>query len=440
MADNTKQLSQVTITDNSGKTTSAHFAADIDDFMVYTTDATAHSVKKLVFGTTPPNEFITKGDMWTQLKTQADACQKILTDNASFWDGLSKAHYKDPTDNDNYTMKYLATGDDVNKVSFYGNDIITDQSNKDKLVSLGALEDFAKQIPTMGNPNNLAEGNGVAFGDQAKAASNSFAFSGDAEGSNTISFHSQTNEANNVIAFRSQVDSDGAVAFDGQVWGADGIAIKGKVSADKGIAIKGTVSADEGIAIGSGTEASVTNQTVIGHYNIPDPNASFILGTGTNTYNRKNAMKVVNNTLCLPTIPSNKEQTLQVGSYFFLPDENEFLFGGKIELRLTTADLTSNFYSIELPILNSFGGQSHIANDAQSATIRMELNTRTYLYAKINYSQTDGVLVINTAELAFEDKRDGKVWFEDKVSIKIIIKEKMSIKFYPSNEGLDIKS
>jgi hypothetical protein len=59
-----KQLSKVTIQHTGGDTT-AHFAADIDDFMVYTTDATAHSVQKLVFGNTPPSDFITKGDMWT---------------------------------------------------------------------------------------------------------------------------------------------------------------------------------------------------------------------------------------------------------------------------------------------------------------------------------------------------------------------------------------
>lgn len=428
MADNTKQLSKVTIIDSDGKTTSAHFAADINNFIAYDNNGAENSVKDCVFGATDPGTFksikdtagniTTDNSMWSKLDTKARECYNILDNNKSFWDGLSKAHYKDPTDNDNYTMKYLATGDDVNKVSFYGNDIITDQSNKDKLISLGALEDFAKRVSTMGNPNNLAEGNGVAFGDKAKAASNSFAFSGDAEGSKTISFHSQTNQANNVIAFNSQVDSNGAVALNGQVWGVDGIAIKGEVSADKGI------------AIGPGTQASANNQTVIGHYNIPDPNASFILGTGTSPYDRKNAMKVIKNTLCLPTIRSDEEQVLQVGNYFLLRDENEFMFGGKIELHLTTARLTSSFYSIELPLINSFSGESQIMQDKQSATTRMELDTRTYLYAKINYSQNDGVLVINTAELAFEDKHDGRVWTDSLDSITIIVKEKMSINFF----------
>lgn len=422
MAD-TKQLSQATIINQDGEITTAHFAADIDNFIVYDkSTGSAYTMKDLLFGNdkngqpVEPTDFAYES-MWRQLEDKADRCIDILDQAKDFWNGLSEEEYKEPTENGESSAQYLATGDEVNKINFYGNDQFLDQNAKDKLISLGALEDLVKRIPTMGNPNNLAKENGVAFGDQAKAASNSFAFNGDAEGSNTISFHSQTNKANNVIAFNSQVDSNGAVALNGQVQGEDGIAIKGMVSAE------------DGIAIGSGTEASANNQTVIGHYNIPDPNASFILGTGTNTYNRKNAMKVIKNTLCLPAIRSNEEQTLQVGSYFLLRDENEFVFGGKIELRLTTASLTSHFYSIELPLINSFGEQSQMRQDKQSATIRIELDTRAYLYAKINYSQTDGVLVINTAELAFED-RNGSVWTDSLDSITIIVKEKMSIKFF----------
>lgn len=273
--------------------TEAPFAADIDDFMVYDDNGAANSVKDFVFGATNPDTFksikdttgqiTTDNSMWSKLDTKTKECYQVLDDNKSFWNGLSQASYEETTNG-----TYLASGTEVNIVNFYGEDKITAEADRKKLVSLGALEDFAKRVSTMGNPNNLTEGNGVAFGDKAKAASNSFAFSGDAEGSETTSFHSQTNEANNVIAFRSQVDSDGAVALDGQVWGADGIAIKGVVSADKGI------------AIGPGTEASANNQTVIGHYNIPDANASFILGTGTNSSNRNNAMKVINNILHLP--------------------------------------------------------------------------------------------------------------------------------------------
>lgn len=350
--------------------TEAPFAADIDDFIVYTDDeGTAHSVKNLVFGDTPPSEFITKGDMWAQLKTQADACQKTLTDNASFWDGLSKAEYTQPSDpGSTITVngEYLASGDQVNALRFYGEDAGDSmEGEREKLVSLGALEDFAKRIPMMGDAN------GIALGKGSKAEQeNSFAVSG------------------------------------------------------------GIAQSSNSIAIGPGTEASVNNQTVIGQYNIPDANASFILGTGTSPYDRKNAMKVIKNTLCLPTIRSDEEQVLQVGDYFLLRDETEFVFGGKIELHLTTARLTSSFYSIELPLINSFSGESQIMQDKQSATTRIELDTRTYLYAKINYSQNDGVLIINTAELAFEDKHDGRVWTDSLDSITIIVKEKMSINFF----------
>lgn len=350
--------------------TEAPFAADIDDFIVYTDDeGTAHSVKNLVFGDTPPSEFITKGDMWAQLKTQADACQKTLTDNASFWDGLSKAEYTQPSDPDSAATvngEYLASGDQINALRFYGEDAGDSmEGEREKLISLGALEDFAKRIPTMGDAN------GIALGKGSKAEQeNSFAVSG------------------------------------------------------------GIAQSSNSIAIGPGTEASVNNQTVIGQYNIPDANASFILGTGTSPYDRKNAMKVIKNTLCLPTIRSDEEQVLQVGDYFLLRDETEFVFGGKIELHLTTARLTSSFYSIELPLINSFSGESQIMQDKQSATTRIELDTRTYLYAKINYSQNDGVLIINTAELAFEDKHDGRVWTDSLDSITIIVKEKMSINFF----------
>lgn len=152
-----KQLSQVTIKHTSGDTT-AHFAADIDDFMVYTDDkGTAHSVKKLVFGDTPPTDFVTKGNMWAQLKTQADRCQQTLDMNASFWNGLSNENYQDPSEDGDAGSSYLATGDDINNLHFYGSDYF-DSASKDKLVSLGALEDFAKRIPTMGNTPTIVLG------------------------------------------------------------------------------------------------------------------------------------------------------------------------------------------------------------------------------------------------------------------------------------------
>lgn len=359
--------------------TEAPFAADIDDFIVYDDNGAANSVKDFVFGATNPGTFesikdqtgkiTTDNSMWSKLNTTTQECYKILDNNKSFWNGLSQAEYIQPSDPDSAVSvngEYLASGDQINALRFYGEDAGDSmEGEREKLVSLGALEDFAKRIPTMGDAN------GIALGKGSKAEQeNSFAVSG------------------------------------------------------------GIAQSSNSIAIGPGTEASVNNQTVIGQYNIPDVNASFILGAGTNSFNRKNAMKVIKNTLCLPAIRSNEEQTLQVGNYFLLRDETEFVFGGKIELHLTTARLTSSFYSIELPLINSFSGESQIMQDKQSATTRMELDTRTYLYAKINYSQNDGVLVINTAELAFEDKHDGRVWTDSLDSITIIVKEKMSINFF----------
>lgn len=153
--------------------TEVPFAADIDDFMVYTTEGTAHSVKDLVFGDTPPTDFVTNGDMWTQLKTQANKCQQILDNNASFWNGLSNENYQDPSEDGDAGSSYLVTGDDINNLNFYGNDYFNSLDNKDKLVSLGALEDFAKRIPTMGGVNGIALGTGS----QAEQT-NSFAVNG----------------------------------------------------------------------------------------------------------------------------------------------------------------------------------------------------------------------------------------------------------------------
>lgn len=150
--------------------TEAPFAADIDDFMVYTDTATAYSVKDLVFGKnkdgTPvqPTDFAQES-MWVQLKTQADACQKTLTDNASFWDGLSKAEYKEP---ENGNGDYLASGDEINEIQFYGDSPIGDK--EEKLVSLGALDRFAKQITTFGESDRIKIGKDASVNDLRQVA------------------------------------------------------------------------------------------------------------------------------------------------------------------------------------------------------------------------------------------------------------------------------
>lgn len=215
--------------------TEVPFAADIDDFIVYTDDeGTAHSVKDLVFGDTPPSDFITKGDMWTQLKTQADACQKTLTDNASFWDGLSKAEYTQPSDPDSATSvngEYLASGDQINALRFYGEDAGDSmEGEREKLISLGALEDFAKRIPTMGNAN------GIALGKGSKAEqTNSFAVSG------------------------------------------------------------GIAQYPNSVAIGPGTTTWKEGQVILGKYNELDWNADLIIGIGDSAENLKTGLKLIPN-------------------------------------------------------------------------------------------------------------------------------------------------
>lgn len=278
MADNnTTQISKVLIDttgDGQGDKT-AHFAADIDNFMVYTDTATAHSVKDLVFGDTPPSDFIKNGDMWTQLKTQADRCVTTLTANASFWNGLSNENYQDPSEDGDAGSSYLATGDDINNLNFYGNDYFTSSDNKDKLVSLGALEDFAKRIPTMGAANTVGT-NAISIGQQAnglpsKAAVNSIAVGGIAQGENSV-------------------------AFNGQAKGKTSVALAGgQANATNGVAIGPNTEVNAFNGIGIGSNLRVNDAVVIlGRYNAPFESMAntpcFAVGVGTSDTNRKTGL------------------------------------------------------------------------------------------------------------------------------------------------------
>lgn len=208
--------------------TEVPFAADIDDFIVYTDDnGAAHSVKDLVFGDTPPSDFITNGNMWKQLKAQTDACQKTLTDNASFWDGLSKASYAETTNG-----AYLASGVEVSKVNFYGEDTITAEIDRKKLVSLGALEDFAKRVPTMGGSHNIGQNHVALNPDSQATGTNSFAVNG------------------------------------------------------------GMATQENSVAIGPGTVVWAEDQTVLGQYNELDSEALLVIGAGTSEGNRRNSLKI----------------------------------------------------------------------------------------------------------------------------------------------------
>lgn len=170
----TKQLSQVIIKHKDGDTT-AHFAADIDNLMVYeTADATPHSVQELLFGSINPADKFSEQSMWQQLDSKAQECVNILNNNATFWDGLSKEEYKEP---ENGNGDYLASGDEINEINFYGDSPIIDK--EEKLISLGALDRFAKQITTFG------ESDRIQFGKDASTnASNQVAI-----GSGAISRH-----------------------------------------------------------------------------------------------------------------------------------------------------------------------------------------------------------------------------------------------------------
>ena len=114
----------------------------------------------------------------------------------------------------------------------------TIDTNK-KVITQAALDAFAKRIPIMGNPNNTAGENAIAFGANAHAAANSFAFNGTATG-------------------------------------------------------------EESIAIGAGTQATKPHSVQIGSFPVIDDDADFILGNGLSESDRKNLMMIKNGILFLP--------------------------------------------------------------------------------------------------------------------------------------------
>lgn len=234
MADNnTTQISKVLIDttgDGQGDKT-AHFAADIDNFMVYDDDGAESSVKDLVFGNTDPGTFKSTetedNSMWNKLNTKTQECYNILNNNKSFWNGLSNASYEETTDG-----AYLASGTEVDKVNFYGEDQITAATDRKKLVPLGALEDFAKRIPTMGGYHDIGQDHVALNPNSSATGINSFAVNG------------------------------------------------------------GQATQKNSIAIGPGTLAWAEDQVVLGQYNQLDTDAQIIIGTGTSETNRRNGLKI----------------------------------------------------------------------------------------------------------------------------------------------------
>lgn len=234
MADNnTMQISKVLIDttgDGQGDKT-AHFAADIDNFMVYDDDGAESSVKDLVFGNTDPGTFKSTGiqdnSMWNKLNTKTQECYNILNNNKSFWNGLSNANYEETING-----TYLASGTEVNKVNFYGEDHVTSAADRKKLVSLGALEDFAKRIPTISGYHDIGQDH-VALNPNSQATgTNSFAVNG------------------------------------------------------------GMATQENSVAIGLGTVAWAEDQTVLGQYNQIDSEALLVIGAGTSEGNRRNSLKI----------------------------------------------------------------------------------------------------------------------------------------------------
>ena len=246
MADNKKQLSDITIAQSNGKTTAAHFAADINNFMVYDDDGAESSVKDLVFGDTDPGTFkstdTADNSMWGQLSTKAQECYDILDKNKSFWNGLSKEQYHEPGKGEG---TYLASGNQMQSLWFYGDDMDSIEGEEEKLVSLGALEDFAKRIPTMGGYHDIGQDHVALNPNSSATGTNSFAVNG------------------------------------GIAWGNNSIALNG-----------GQAMANNSVSIGKGTFTSKDGQVVLGQYNARNENAIFVIGTGTSDASRRDGFKI----------------------------------------------------------------------------------------------------------------------------------------------------
>jgi hypothetical protein len=170
---------------------------------------------------------------------KANECVKILNDNSPFWEGLSNEQYKE---GEEINLQYRATENDINALNFYGDDAIKDPEDlldtpkpypKDKLISLGALEDFAKRIPTMGGLNHSLGKGSIAVGTYSGgmpsgAAADSIAWNGLAQGAKSTAIH-------------------------GMAYGDNGVAIHGIAGSSNAIAIgpNVNVSASNGVGIGS---------------------------------------------------------------------------------------------------------------------------------------------------------------------------------------------
>lgn len=302
MADNTKQLSNVTIIDSDGKTTSAHFAADINNFIVYDNNGAENSVKDCVFGATNPGTFkpikdtagniTTDNSMWSKLDTKAQECYDILDKNKNFWNGLSTDSYQEPKAKVETVSKYLATGDQINQINFYGSDAITNPDilieaqrpyPKDKLVTIGALEDFAKRIPTMGGLNHSLNEGSIAVGEYATdmpsgAAANSIAWNGLAQGAKSTAIH-------------------------GMAYGSNGVAIHGIAGGANSIALGPDVyvGMDNGVGIGSNLNVD-QSAVVLGRYNESlekdrekERDIRFAVGVGTQKEAKTGLKLTVNN-------------------------------------------------------------------------------------------------------------------------------------------------
>ena len=366
-----KQLSQVTIKHTGGDTT-AHFAADINNFMVYTDDkGTAHSVKKLVFGDTPPTEFVEKGNMWTQLKTQADNCQKILNDNASFWNGLSKASYPETTNSD-----YLASGAEVNKVNFYGEDQITSATDQKKLVSLGALEDFAKRVPKMGGSHDIGQDHVALNPNSSATGTNSFAVN------------------------------------EGIAWGNNSVALNG-----------GQAMTNNSVSIGKGTFTSKDGQVVLGQYNARNENAIFVIGTGTSDASRRDGFKIdKDGNVWLPKIRKGSNNLNN-------NEENYIKQDSDVSQILPTSFISGTFMVGYRKVDNTWLGgepQTFDLEKGMQASLRLELgqiSDSEVIRADINYDGKYFVDIQGTKA----SKADGH---EESVTITLLYAEMCAINFF----------
>lgn len=271
-------------------------------------------------------------------------------------------------------------------------------ANLNKVVTHEALEDFAKRIPTMGNPNNSVGLNGIAFGEEAVSGENCFAFNGTATGKDSAAIHGKATGTNSV-GLGGDASGQQSVAIGDLSEAAlpNAIGIRGRARGQNSIALGANSSTQRTgqIAIGHGAQCGAkAGQVVIGPYNEIDDNASFIIGGGTADNSRKTLMKIINGVLYLPkkvkefTPLWSSKHSITVGEVAYQFTEEHFV-QGKLSILVSPPSVSTDGYTITIPIIGGAAiGQASARSDERDIVTESlpNIGIATCHYAEVAYS------------------------------------------------------